>query len=172
MVFNALYLMALLFEDTSVFPGVASPLNVLIFGVPNFSPAVSMLEVTNIPLCLRGPVGYCTGFLGPHPLPLGGQLPHHPCQHQLHLQGPATSLRVTQVGVLSPPSLLFPAGVLPMLPLVGHHQGPSWPVGVVTRAPGVHLGETGKLPPHLESPPEHQRDIYPLRPHTPLPVHL
>ena len=58
--------------------------------------------------------------LDPHSLPpLEGHFLCHPSQHQLHPQGPATGPRATLVRVPSCPSLLFPAGVLPMLPLVG-----------------------------------------------------
>ena len=44
MVLNTLYLMVPLSECTSVFPGVASPLNMLILGVPNIGPAVRVLR--------------------------------------------------------------------------------------------------------------------------------
>ena len=103
--------------------------------------------MTNIPLCSRGDCGLLCWLTGSPSPPLGGPLPHQPSQCQLHLQGLATSPRVTQVGLPSLPSLLFQDGGLPMLPLVGHHRDPQWSGGVVAGAPGTHCWKTGNCLP-------------------------
>ena len=58
---------------TLVFPGVASPLNVFILGVPHLNPAVSVLMRWPTASSVQGgPVGYCGDSPGPHPLPWEG----------------------------------------------------------------------------------------------------
>ena len=83
------------------------------------------------------------------PSPLGGSLPHHPCQHQLLPWGPATDPRMTPLGEPFPPSLQFPSGVPPISFSDGHHQGPLW-IGVIVG--GAHLWDGvhwGRLKSHL-----------------------
>ena len=76
-------------KDTSVFPGVASPLKVLILRVPILSPAASMLRrLLTSTLARWGLASYCVGSFGPHSLHLWGPLPHHPCWLHCCSQGP------------------------------------------------------------------------------------
>ena len=144
-------------KDTSVFPGVASPLKVLILGVPILSLAVSMLgrQLTSTS-AQGGLVGHYVGLLGPHLLtPLR-----------------STSLSSMSVSFLPPGTLRLPRGDLcwgcfPSLiaisiwrtcsaPLVDHHWGPRHPWLVPAGAHWLgwaHWGEVGYPPPTLDRHP-------------------
>ena len=106
-------------KDTSVFPGVESPLRELILGVPILSLAVSMLRSWLTSASAKGGlVGHCAGSPYLHPLPIWGPLSCHPCQLHSHPQGPSDCPGVTHVGCCPlPSSHLHP----PVLPTVGHH---------------------------------------------------
>ena len=147
-------------KNTLVFPGVASPLKVLILGVPILSPAVSVLRRwPTFALAQGGLADCCMGSPGPHPSFSEGHFPVIHVGYPTTPRDPQDCPRVTHVG--SPPTSWLPLTGHPPVPLVViHHQGPGGPWVVLSGAhciSGAHWGEVGSPPLHPGQTPVCQR---------------
>ena len=91
-------------------------------------------------------MGCCTGFTrSPSPPPWRSTSPSSKSASLVTHRDPPSGPRVTQVGVPSPPSLLFPVGVLPMPPLVVHYWGTLMSSCSCSWGPSFWVGLTGGM---------------------------